>query len=58
VAGTGVAGIIPLHGLPSHIRREPATAIKRIADALEGGRKRPALPIRTVPCPVGNDPSQ
>jgi hypothetical protein len=46
------AGIIPLHFLPSQIRREPATVIKRITDALEGGRKRPALPIRTVPCPT------
>jgi hypothetical protein len=56
------AGIIPLHFLPSQIRREPATVIKRIADALEGGRKRPALPIRTVPCPArppaGNDLNQ
>jgi hypothetical protein len=62
VARTGVADIIPLHFLPSQIRREPTTVIKRIADALEGGRKRPALPIRTVPYPAsppaGNDLNQ
>jgi hypothetical protein len=46
------AGIISLHFLPSQIRREPATVVKRIADALEGGRTRPSLPISTVPCPT------
>jgi len=46
------AGIISLHFLPSQIRREPATVVKRIADALEGGRTRPPLPISTVPCPT------
>jgi hypothetical protein len=25
---------------------------RRITDALESGRMRPALPIRTVPCPT------
>lgn len=48
----GALGIIPLHFLPSQIRREPATVVKRIADALESGRVRSPLPIRTVPCPT------
>jgi hypothetical protein len=48
----GALGIIPLHFLPNQIRREPATVVKRIADALERGRMRPVLPIRTVPCPT------
>ncbi len=47
----GAAGIIPLHFLPSQIRREPATVVNRIVAALESGRMRPPLPIRTVPCP-------
>jgi very-short-patch-repair endonuclease len=45
------AGIIVLHFLPSQIRREPAMVAQRIKGALANGRKRPALPIRTVPCP-------
>jgi hypothetical protein len=48
----GALGIILLHFSPSQIRREPAIVAKRIADALESGRNRPALPIRTVPCPT------
>lgn len=46
------AGIIPLNFLPSQIRREPATVVNRIVAALESGRMRPPLPIRTVPCPT------
>jgi hypothetical protein len=45
------AGIIALHFLPSQIRREPAMVAQRIKGALANGRKRPPLPIRTVPCP-------
>jgi hypothetical protein len=48
----GALGIIPLHFSPGQIRREPAIMVQRITDALESGRKRPALPIRTVPCPT------
>jgi hypothetical protein len=44
----GARGIIALHFSPSQIRREPAIVTQRITDALETGRKRPALPIRTV----------
>jgi hypothetical protein len=45
------AGIIPLHFLPSQIRREPAMVAQRIRGALANGRMRPPLPIRTIPCP-------
>ncbi len=45
-----VAGIHPLHFSPHDIRTDPATVIKSITDALESGRNRPPLPIRTVPC--------
>ena len=48
----GAAGIISLPFLPSQIRREPATVVNRIVAALESGRMRPPLPIRTVPCPT------
>ena len=48
----GALGIIPLHFSPRQIRREPNMVLRRIADALESGRMRPALPIRTVPCPT------
>jgi hypothetical protein len=48
----GALGIIALHFSPSQIRREPAIVAQRITDALESGRMRPALPIRTVPCPT------
>ncbi len=47
----GEAGIIPLHFLPSQIRREPAKVAQRIRGALAHGRMRPPLPIRTIPCP-------
>jgi hypothetical protein len=47
----GEAGIIPLHFLPSQIRREPAMVAQRIRGALANGRMRPPLPIRTIPCP-------
>jgi hypothetical protein len=47
----GEAGIIPLHFLPSQIRREPAQVAQRIKGALAHGRMRPPLPIRTIPCP-------
>jgi hypothetical protein len=44
------AGIIPLHFLPSEIRREPTMVAQRISGALAHGRMRPPLPIRTIPC--------
>jgi hypothetical protein len=47
----GEFGIIPLHFLPTKIRREPAMVAQRIRGALERGRMRPPLPIRTIPCP-------
>ena len=51
----GAAGIISLPFLPSQIRREPATVVNRIVAALESGRMRPPLPIRTVPCRTSAD---
>jgi hypothetical protein len=47
------AGIIPLHFSPRQIRRDPATVVKMIKGALERGRQRPPLPIRTIPCATG-----
>jgi hypothetical protein len=44
------AGIILLHFSPREVRREPATVAQMITGALERGLRRPALPIRTVPC--------
>jgi hypothetical protein len=43
-------GIIPLHFSPRQLRRERATVAKMIKGAIERGRQRPTLPIRTVPC--------
>lgn len=43
------AGIIVLHFSPSQLRREPAIVASRIRGALERGRQRPPLAIRTVP---------
>ena len=48
------AGIIPLHFSPHDIRKDPATVIQSIKDALDSGRNRPPLPIRTVPCAAGS----
>jgi hypothetical protein len=48
----GAAGIIPLHFSPRELRREPAMVAQRIRDALTSGLARPALPIRTLPCPT------
>lgn len=45
------AGILPLHFSPKQIRREPADVIRQIRDTLARGLNRPALPIRTIPCP-------
>lgn len=45
----GAAGIIPLHFSPNELRREPTKVVQRIKDALEQGRNRPPLPIRTIP---------
>jgi hypothetical protein len=49
-ARMGAAGIIVLHFSPRDIRTKPAEVAQRIHDALERGRQRPILPIRTVPC--------
>jgi very-short-patch-repair endonuclease len=38
-------GILVLHFRPSQIRSEPATVIATLADTLQTGRARPALPI-------------
>ena len=46
------AGIIVLHFPPRQLRREPAKVAQTIRAALERGRMRPALPIRTIPCPT------
>jgi hypothetical protein len=48
----GEFGIIALHFSPRQIRREPDIVVRRIKGALERGLQRPALPIRTVPCPT------
>ena len=45
------AGIFPLHFSPRQIRRESADVVRMIKDALDRGLQRPALPIRTIPCP-------
>jgi hypothetical protein len=52
-------GIILLHFPPRQIRREPAKVAQMIRDALERGRMRPPLPIRTFragtePLPCGD----
>ena len=48
------AGIIPLHFSPHDIRKDPATVIQSIKDALDSGLNRPPLPIRTVPRAAGS----
>lgn len=45
------AGIILLHFSPGQLRGEPATVASMISGAIERGRQRPPLSIRTVPCP-------
>jgi hypothetical protein len=49
----GAAGIIPLHFSPRQIRRERAEVVRMVRDALDRGRNRPSLPIRTIPCAFG-----
>jgi hypothetical protein len=44
------AGIILLHFPPRQIRRERAQVAEMIRGALERGRMRPPLPIRTIRC--------
>jgi hypothetical protein len=44
------AGIIVLHFSPRELRREPAKVAEMIRGALNRGRTRPRLPIRTIPC--------
>jgi hypothetical protein len=51
------AGILPLHFSPRQIRREPAEVVRIIREALDRGRQRPPLPIRTIPCP-GSPPAR
>jgi hypothetical protein len=45
------AGIILLHFSPSQLRRDPAAVASMIKGAIERGRQRPPLSVRTVPCP-------
>jgi hypothetical protein len=52
------AGIILLHFPPRQIRREPARVADMIRGALERGRMRPPLPIRTIPCSTQPPASQ
>lgn len=42
---TSAHGILVLHFTPAEIRSSPATLAATIADTLEAGRARPALPI-------------
>jgi hypothetical protein len=42
-------GIIVLHFSPRQLRQESSVVVDRIRRALEQGRQRPALPIRTIP---------
>jgi hypothetical protein len=46
------AGIILLHFPPRQIRSEPAQVVEMIRGALERGRMRSPLPIRTIPCSI------
>jgi len=46
------AGIIVLHFSPRQLRSEAAGVARIISAALERGRQRPPLPIRTVACPT------
>jgi hypothetical protein len=43
-------GINVLHFTPRQLRDESSVVLDRIAGALEKGRQRPPLPLRTVPC--------
>jgi very-short-patch-repair endonuclease len=52
------AGIIPLHFSPRQIRRDPAEVVRLIKHAVDAGRQRPPLPIRTIPCPGSAAASQ
>jgi hypothetical protein len=54
----GAAGIIAQHFSPRQIRRESAEVIRLIKGALDRGLQRPALPIRTIPCPGSPDANQ
>ena len=42
-------GILVLHYAPRRIRSDPAGVVAEVRKALEAGRHRPPLPIRTVP---------
>jgi hypothetical protein len=46
-------GIIVLHFTPRRIRTEPDAVISDLRRALDSGRRRPPLPIRTVPVRLG-----
>jgi hypothetical protein len=45
--------IIALHFSPRQVRREAPTVVSMLQGALERGRQRPTLPIRTIPCAAG-----
>jgi hypothetical protein len=46
-------GIIALHFSPRQVRREAPAVVSMLQGALERGRQRPTLPIRTIPCAAG-----
>jgi hypothetical protein len=46
-------GIIVLHFTPRRIRTEPAAVVSDLRRALDSGRRRPPLQIRTVPVRLG-----
>jgi hypothetical protein len=48
-------GIIVLHFTPRRIRTEPAAVISELRRALDSGRRRPPLQIRTVPVRLGQN---
>lgn len=48
-------GIIVLHFTPRRIRTEPAAVVSDLRQALDSGRRRSPLPIRTVPVRLGTN---
>jgi hypothetical protein len=48
-------GIIVLHFTPRRIRTEPAAVVSELRRALDSGRRRPPLQIRTVPVRLGQN---
>lgn len=54
-ARMSAAGIIVIHVTPRRIRLEGAKVLAEFGSAIEAGRQRPPLPIRTVPSMVGGE---